>query len=109
MSASPAQGRAVRGYGIARSRRAVAVAVAVALALATALAATPERAAPQGTLRLVAYNVKHGQGMDGVVDLRRAARVLRELDPDVVTLQEIDRGVDRTGGVDQARRLGELL
>lgn len=47
--------------------------------------------------------------MDEVVDLERIARVLRPLDADVITLQEIDRGVDRTERVDQARRLGELL
>ncbi|MBO21195.1 MAG: hypothetical protein CMM26_02265 [Rhodospirillaceae bacterium] len=63
----------------------------------------------QGTLRVAAYNVKHGQGMDGVVDLERIADVLRPLDADVITLQEIDSGTERTQGVDQAARLGELL
>ncbi|NIP83601.1 MAG: endonuclease, partial [Gemmatimonadetes bacterium] len=47
--------------------------------------------------------------MDGEVDLARVADVLRPLDADVITLQEVDRGVGRTGGVDQAARLGELL
>jgi endonuclease/exonuclease/phosphatase family metal-dependent hydrolase len=47
--------------------------------------------------------------MDDRVDLTRAAEVLRALDADVITLQEIDRGVARTGGVDQARALGEML
>jgi endonuclease/exonuclease/phosphatase family metal-dependent hydrolase len=63
----------------------------------------------QGTVRIAAYNIKHGEGLDGAVDLRRAAEVLRALDADVITLQEIDRGVERTEGVDQARRLGQLL
>ncbi len=66
-------------------------------------------AAAQATVRIAAYNVKHGEGMDGNVDLSRAAEVLRALDPDVVTLQEIDRGTERTDGVDQARQLGEAL
>ncbi|MEM7417648.1 MAG: endonuclease/exonuclease/phosphatase family protein [Gemmatimonadota bacterium] len=66
-------------------------------------------AAAQTTLRVVAYNVKHGEGMDSVVDLERIADVLRPLNADVITLQEIDVGVERTDGVDQARRLGELL
>ena len=47
--------------------------------------------------------------MDGVIDLERVASVLRPLDADVITLQEIDKGVERTGGVDQAARLGALL
>lgn len=34
---------------------------------------------------------------------------LRQLDADVVLLQEVDVGVRRTGGVDQPRRLGEAL
>lgn len=63
----------------------------------------------QGTLRVAAYNVKHGFGLDGVVDLERIAGVLRPLDADVITLQEIDVGTERTDRVDQAARLGELL
>ena len=63
----------------------------------------------QATIRIAAYNVRHGAGMDDRVDLTRAAEVLRALDADVITLQEIDRGVERTGGVDQAAALGEML
>ncbi len=59
-------------------------------------------------LRVMFYNVKHGLGMDDVVDLRRAAAVIDRVRPDVVTLQEIDSGCARSGVVDQARRLGEL-
>jgi endonuclease/exonuclease/phosphatase family metal-dependent hydrolase len=66
-------------------------------------------AAGQGTVRVAAYNIKHGEGMDGTVDLARAVAVLQALDADVITLQEIDRGTARTGGVDQAARLGEML
>lgn len=70
--------------------------------------ASPSEAAQQPVLRILAYNIKHGEGMDGVIDLERAARVIRELDPDIVALQEIDSVVERTSGVDQASRLGEL-
>jgi len=62
----------------------------------------------QTTLRVVSYNIKHGLGNDGRVDLERIAEVIRALDADVVTLQEVDRGVNRTGGVDQTARLAEL-
>lgn len=71
--------------------------------------AVPAALFAQGTVRIAAYNIKHGEGMDGVVDLARAAEVLRALDADVITLQEIDRGVQRTVGVDQAAALGEML
>jgi endonuclease/exonuclease/phosphatase family metal-dependent hydrolase len=46
--------------------------------------------------------------MDSVIDLERIARVINALDPDVVTLQEVDSAVERTSGVDQTTVLGEL-
>lgn len=60
------------------------------------------------TLRILAYNIKHGLGMDSVIDLERIARVINDLQPDVVTLQEVDSVVERTKGVDQTTVLGEL-
>lgn len=60
------------------------------------------------TLRVLAYNIHHGEGMDGVVDLERIAALILKLDPDVVTLQEVDSVVARTNGVDQAVELGRL-
>jgi endonuclease/exonuclease/phosphatase family metal-dependent hydrolase len=76
--------------------------------LLAACQSTPvEAGAPPAPLRILAYNIKHGVGMDGQLDLERAAELIRELDPDVVTLQEIDRNCGRSGGVDQAKWLGE--
>ena len=73
----------------------------------------PSQAAAQvesdpDVVRILAYNIKHGLGMDGQVDLERIASVIRALEPDVVTLQEIDSVTARTGLEDQATRLGEL-
>lgn len=59
-------------------------------------------------VRILAYNIKHGLGMDGKIDLERVASVIRSVQPDVVTLQEIDSVTARTGLEDQATRLGEL-
>lgn len=59
-------------------------------------------------IRVMAYNIKHGQGMDRKVDLERIAAVINEQQPDVVTLQEVDRNCGRSSQVDQAARLGEL-
>ena len=70
---------------------------------------SPAPATGQATVRLVAYNVKHGLGMDERIDLERVADVLRPLDADVITLQEIDVGVERSARVDQAEALGRLL
>lgn len=68
--------------------------------------------APQqkpATLRVVTYNIRHGAGMDGRVDLARTAATLSALAPDVVALQEVDQSVARSGRVDQAAELGRAL
>ena len=80
----------------------------LAIALLLPLFASEAGAAPPDTVRVLTYNVKHGQGMDGKVDLARSAAVIRRLQPDVVLLQEIDQGTRRTEGVLQAKRLSEL-
>ena len=64
---------------------------------------------PAAPLRVMTYNIKHGHGNDGVLDLERAAAVIEAADPDVVALQEVDQGCARSGGVDQAAWLGERL
>ena len=47
--------------------------------------------------------------MDDRVDLNRIASVLRRLDADVITLQEVDDRTQRTDGVDQTAVLAGLL
>lgn len=91
----------------ARSRTAL-VAVLSAALVAVPLPGMAQVENDPDALRILAYNVKHGLGMDGRVDLERIAAVIRSLEPDVVTLQEIDSVTTRTGLVDQAARLGEL-
>jgi endonuclease/exonuclease/phosphatase family metal-dependent hydrolase len=70
----------------------------------------PSTAGAKPNLRVLCYNIHHGEGTDGKVDLPRLARVIRAADPDLVALQEVDRNTKRTGGVDQtaelARRTG---
>lgn len=62
-------------------------------------------------LRIVSYNLLHGLDLTarGVVDLAAAADVLTALDADVIALQEVDRGQERTGGVDQVAELSAAL
>jgi len=59
-------------------------------------------------LRVLTYNIHHGAGTDGRLDLERIAEVIKRQRPDVVALQEVDNGTRRTGGVDQAAELGRL-
>ncbi len=97
------------GPGIAfRGPRAALFAVLAGTLMGYPTPATAQVDTDPDVLRILAYNVKHGLGMDGRVDLDRVARVIRSLDPDVVTLQEIDSVTSRTGFEDQAARLGEM-
>lgn len=60
-------------------------------------------------LRLLAYNIHHGVGMDKKLDLKRIAEVIAAEKPDLVALQEVDRKCKRSGSVDQAAELAKLL
>jgi endonuclease/exonuclease/phosphatase family metal-dependent hydrolase len=67
-------------------------------------------------VRVMTWNIKTGVGNDpndprGRVpsDLGRIAGVIRDVDPDVVALQEVDRNRDRTGYLDQPAILAEAL
>lgn len=59
-------------------------------------------------LRVLSYNIHHGRGMDGVFDYDRLAKIINDLKPDLVALQEVDHGVARSGRVDQAAILAKL-
>ncbi|MDA7882281.1 endonuclease/exonuclease/phosphatase family protein [Akkermansiaceae bacterium] len=60
-------------------------------------------------LRIVSYNLHHGEGMDGKLDLERLARIIAKEKPDLVALQEVDQKCKRSGNVEQAAELGRLL
>jgi endonuclease/exonuclease/phosphatase family metal-dependent hydrolase len=67
-------------------------------------------AAAAGTvLRMLCYNIHHGEGTDGKLDLERTARVIKHWNPDLVAVQEVDRGTSRTGKMDQAALLAGQL
>ena len=56
-------------------------------------------------LTLVSYNIRSGIGMDGAFDLERVVSVIRELDPDVVALQEVGDFRGATDAHDHPERL----
>lgn len=58
------------------------------------------------SLRLMTYNIRHGEGMDNVLDLDRQAAVIQNATPDVVGLQEVDSCVKRSGYIPEAAILG---
>lgn len=50
----------------------------------------------QGTLRVLTYNIHHAIGVDGALDIPRIGEVIRSADADLVALQEVDQGTQRT-------------
>ena len=65
----------------------------------------PSARSAASTLRVMTYNIHAGHG-----DIDRTAATIRASSPDVVGLEEVDvHWADRSGFVDQASRLGELL
>lgn len=61
------------------------------------------------TLRVMTYNVHSCIGLDGKMDVERIARVIALANPDVVALQELDVGRDRSFGLDQAQLIARYL
>jgi len=54
------------------------------------------------------YNIHVGVGMDKKLDLPRIAEVINRERPDLVGLQEVDRGVKRTEGKDEIAELAAM-
>ena len=54
------------------------------------------------------FNIRHGRGRDGRVDLERIAEVILRSGADLIALQELDRGNPRSEGVDQPTELERL-
>ncbi len=60
------------------------------------------------TIRVMTYNMHVGIGMDQQLDLQRIADIIDKERPDLVGLQEVDRGVERTQRKDQIAELAGL-
>ena len=69
-----------------------------------AAASASARSEDPPRLRVLTYNIHHGQGTDGKFDYARLAEIIVKLRPDLVALQEVDRGTRRASGLDQAQR-----
>lgn len=59
-------------------------------------------------MRVLCWNLHHGVGEDGKLDLTRIADVIKAAKPDLVALQEVDNQCARSGKVDQAAELAKL-
>src|SRR5690349_11106955 len=60
-------------------------------------------------MRAMTWNIRHGLGNDGVIDLERIATVIEHCMPDIVGLQEVDHHWSRSDRVDQTTWLANRL
>jgi endonuclease/exonuclease/phosphatase family metal-dependent hydrolase len=59
------------------------------------------------TLKAMTYNIHHGEGIDGKIDIDRIAELILQNNIDVAALQEVDKGVERTNKIDIMHLLSE--
>ena len=55
----------------------------------------------------MSYNIRHGEGMDTILDLSRAAKIIKSYAPDICALQEIDNFCTRSGSIGQTDYLAQ--
>ncbi|MEV4623600.1 endonuclease/exonuclease/phosphatase family protein [Asanoa sp. NPDC049573] len=99
---------------VGRSLSWTAVPLAVIVAFAAALVLPRPvpgdgRAPAPGVLRVVAYNIRMGFGLDGRLDLAGLTTAIAAQRPDVVLLSEVDRAWLLNGGHDTLALLADRL
>ena len=60
-------------------------------------------------IKIITFNIAHGKGLDGIVDIGRQAQIIKEYDPDIVFLQEIDMYTKRAGESNQIREFSKKI
>lgn len=60
-------------------------------------------------LKVITFNIAHGKGMDGIVDIERQANLINSYKPDIVFLQEIDMYTKRAGDRNQIREFSKKV
>ena len=71
----------------------------------------PEVIVVEETLRVMAYNIHHANppSKPGIIDIDAIVSVIRNQDPDIVALQEVDVNTGRSGPVNQAEKIAQKL
>ncbi len=54
------------------------------------------------------FNIHHGEGIDKKLDFERIAKLIRDEKADLVALQEVDKGVGRSGNTDVAGEIARM-
>ena len=59
-------------------------------------------------VRVLTYNIFHGENMNGGSNLKRVAAIIDSLRIDIVALQEVDKNTNRANGLDLIAELETL-
>lgn len=59
------------------------------------------------TIRIMTYNVRNGQNVNGDADYQQVADIILRVSPDVIAIQEVDSATQRSNGVFVLKELGE--
>lgn len=78
------------------------------LVLLSGCASGKHAASSPFVLRILTYNIHHGEGADGKLDIERIAKVILDSKADLVALQEVDRGGERSKKIDIMTTLSDL-
>ncbi|MEU4190605.1 endonuclease/exonuclease/phosphatase family protein [Kribbella sp. NPDC026611] len=91
-------------------RKLLTALVVVLTVVPTVAAAQPDASRPVRPVTVMTYNIHHGVGIDGVLDLERIAQLIEQSGADVIGLQEVDRHwAARSNWEDQAAWFGNRL
>ena len=63
---------------------------------------------PRVDVRMMSYNIRHGAGLDGHMNIQGQADVIRAENPDFVGLQEVDVNTERNGRIDERAEYEKL-
>jgi endonuclease/exonuclease/phosphatase family metal-dependent hydrolase len=81
---------------------------AILLATTLVVAGCATSRSKKSVVRVLTYNIRHCEGTDHKVDLERIAELINRENPDIVALQEVDRGVLRSSRIDEPAELAKL-
>lgn len=56
-------------------------------------------------INILSFNMCHGQGLDGEINVRRQSKFLKQFNPDIIFLQEIDMHTSRSNNENQLQIL----
>jgi endonuclease/exonuclease/phosphatase family metal-dependent hydrolase len=80
----------------------------ILFAIAASGCASGRGASSRQTVRVMTWNIHHGEGLDKNIDLDRIAERITDEKADIVAIQEVDRGVERSKKIDMITKLADI-